>query len=94
MDNNKLLTARIFFTHKDGGDVLTVNDRKYLDSMRLQRSKYDKTQFIEVGHIVDLNDVPYKVVGVNINLLNDSINFPDSDVKYNLVINVFVEYTS
>ena len=91
-DNNKLLTARFFFVHKDGGDIITVNDRQYLDTMRLKIDTYDKTQYIEIGHVIDLEDIPYKVVGINLNLLNESINFPDSDVKYNLVINVFVEH--
>lgn len=91
MDDN-LLTARFFFVHKDGGDILAVNDRQYLDTIRLKRDSYDKTQFLEIGHIIDLEDVAFKVVGINLNLLNEPINFPSSEAKYNLAVNVFLEH--
>jgi hypothetical protein len=104
MEKNELerLQARILFNYEGGREIMYAYNRQVLESLNLKRHPNDnKSQFIEIGDIIELEGYQCKVVDINFKLehtLYDmsgghgiNIYSPTEPTDFNCQIGVFVE---
>ncbi|CAD5276992.1 MULTISPECIES: hypothetical protein [unclassified Imperialibacter] len=101
------LYARILFNYESkdghqGREIMYAYNRQVLEGLKIKRDPYDKkSQFIEIGDILELEGQKCKVVNINFKLeptLYDmsggggiNIYSPTEPTDFNCQIGVFVE---
>jgi len=95
------LLSRILIQKKDGSIITYLYNRESFNLLRIEKQKYDNSQFIEVGQIIEYEGNRYKVIELNLKLeeklykINTKVGFnmysPTDPSDYSCQIGVFVE---
>ena len=96
------LFARILIQHVNGATICYLYNREALDAvLNIERHEYDKSQFIEIGNELTIEDKKYRVAGINFKMedhLNEmghgfgiNVYSPTDPTDFNCQIVVFVE---
>ena len=72
--------ARIFFTHQNGTDFLTLYDREAFEVLNIKKDKPFDAQTIKIGQILTYDGTKYKVTDIKIELKNQTFTF-DSPIN-------------
>lgn len=59
------LQARILIQHVEGATIAYFYNRESFDLLNIERQTYDKSQFIEIGQIIEIEGIKYKVDHIN-----------------------------
>jgi hypothetical protein len=95
------LLSRILIQKKDGAIIAYLYNRESFNLLKIEKQKYDNSQFIETGQIIEYDGNRYKVIELNLKLeeklykINPKVGFtmysPTDPSDYNSQIGVFVE---
>jgi hypothetical protein len=62
------LFTRLLITFENGSEICYAYNRESLMTLGMFKLEYDESYFIELGHILTINDEKYEVVNINFKL--------------------------
>src|SRR5690606_6759815 len=93
--------VRILISHVKGATIAYLYNRESFELLKIDKSKFDNSQFIEIGQKIEYNETQYEVKNINFKLEetlyemdnNYGINMysPTDPSNYNCQIGVFVD---
>ena len=93
--------VRILISHVQGATIAYLYNRESFELLKIDKSKFDKSQFIEIGQKIEYNETQYEVKNINFKLEetlfemdnNYGINMysPTDPSDFNCQIGVFVD---
>lgn len=94
------LQVRILLKHVEGGIISYFYNRESFDLLNIERQSYDKSQFIEIGNIIEFKGKKYLVENINFKMEKQlhkmekygiNIYSPTDPSEFNCQICVFVD---
>lgn len=77
------LQARIHVQHIKGAEITYLYNRESFDLLKIKRHKFDNSQFIEIGQILEIDGKKYEVKNINFKM-EEKMNIMDNKYGINL----------
>lgn len=94
-------TSRILIEHEKGATIAYLYSRESFELLKIDKQQYDKSQFIEVGQIIEYDGKKYKVKSINFKMeeilhkmdprIGLNMYAPTDPSDFNCQIGVFVD---
>lgn len=95
------LQVRILLQHVKGATIAYFYNRESFDLLNIKKQKYDDSQFIEIGNIIEFENTKYVIKALNFkmekqlfemdNKYGVNLHSPTDPSDYNCQIGVFVD---
>lgn len=92
---------RILITHVQGATIAYLYNRESFELLKIKKQKYDSSQFIDLGDIIEYGETKYVVKSINLKLEDKTyamssrkginLHAPTEPSDYNCQIGVFVD---
>jgi len=95
------LISRLLIAYNEGGIIAYLYNRESFDLLKIEKQKFDNSQFIEKGQIIEYDVKRYKVKSINFKMeeklykmdprIGINIYAPTDPSDFNCQIGIFVE---
>ncbi len=75
--------SRILIQHVQGSTIAYLYNRESFELLKIDRQQYNKSQFIEIGQVIEYNKKKYKVESLNFKM-EEKLYKMDSSVGFNV----------
>ena len=82
--NMERLINRILIAYEEGGEIAYLYNREAFGLLEVEKQKWDESQFLEIGNIINYQNQKFEIVDINFKLYKEI-----SKVDNNLGINLY-----
>ena len=75
--------SRILIQHVQGATIACLYNRESFELLKIDRQQYNKSQFIEIGQVIEYNKKKYKAESLNFKM-EEKLYKMDSSVGFNV----------